>query len=352
MEQKRENWVRVSIGVVALLAAALLVWHVRDVITIVLLALVLAYVLRPLVGAICEARLPRRGGRISRGMATGVVAVLLVVVLWAIFSLSAPSLNRQIDEVQARWPRFRNALVKLASEADQYYRERLPASLRPTVDSWVKGAGDVLTATATKGLGATVHGVGFVIEMLLVPILAFYFLGDGPGIRKQALFFVPRRYLARTERLLDQADDVFERYIKGQVILCLIAFVVVTLGLWALRVDFYLLLGIIAGLTRAVPIIGPIVGAIPIVVVVLTTKSFALALWVVVLFSLMHFLESKFLMPAILGHQLDLHPVLIIVALLLGAQMGGLLGLFLAAPVLAVVKTLVAEQRQGEPSVA
>jgi len=351
MEQKRENWIRVSIGVVALLAAALLVWHVRDVITIVLLALVLAYVLRPVVGAICEARLPRRGRRISRGMATGVVAVLLVVVLWGIFSLSAPSLNRQIDELQARWPRFRNALVKLASEADQYYRERLPASLRPTVDSWVKGAGDVFTATATKGLGATVHGVGFVIEMLLVPILAFYFLGDGPGIRKQTLFFVPRRYLARTERLLDQADDVFERYIKGQVILCLIAFAVVTLGLWALRVDFYLLLGIIAGLTRAVPIIGPIVGAIPIIVVVLTTKSFALALWVVALFSLMHFLESKFLMPAILGRQLDLHPVLIIVALLLGAQMGGLLGLFLAAPVLAVVKTLVAEQREGEPSV-
>lgn len=354
MGEKRENWVRIGIGATVLLAAALLVWHVRDVVTLVLLALVLAYVLRPLVVRIGEVKIPLRESRrpLSRGIATGVVAVLLMLVLWGIFSLSAPSLGRQIDEVQARWPRSRDALLKLASEADQYYRERLPASLRPTVDSWVKGTGEVLTATAKKGLDATVHGVGFVIEMLLVPILAFYFLADGPGIRKQALFFVPRRYLPETERLLDRADDVFERYIKGQIVLCVIAFVVVTLGLWALRVDFYLLLGIVAGLTRAVPIIGPIVGGIPIIAVVLTTKSATLALWVVALFSLMHFLESKFLMPAVLGHQLDLHPVLIIVALLVGAEMGGLLGLFMAAPVLAVIKTLVAERRRGEPSTA
>jgi predicted PurR-regulated permease PerM len=61
----------------------------------------------------------------------------------------------------------------------------------------------------------------------------------------------------------------------------------------------------------------------------------------------MHLLESKLLMPAVLGRQLDLHPVLIIVALLVGAQMGGLLGVFLAAPVLAVIKVLIAERRRG-----
>ena len=120
-----------------------------------------------------------------------------------------------------------------------------------------------------------------------------------------------------------------------------------TAGLWALGIDFYLLLGLIAGLTRAVPIIGPVVGAIPIIVVVGVTESFAYALWLLLPFTLMHLLESKLLMPAILGQQLDLHPALIIVALLIGAQMGGLLGVFLAAPVLAAAKALVEQQRMS-----
>jgi len=76
------------------------------------------------------------------------------------------------------------------------------------------------------------------------------------------------------------------------------------------------------------------------------TKTGGVTLWVLALFSLMHLLESKLLMPAIIGQQLDLHPVLIIVALLVGAQMGGLLGVFLAAPVLAAIKTLIAHQRR------
>jgi len=265
--------------------------------------------------------------------------------MWGIGKLSAPSLTRQIADLQAGWPGLRDSLLEVVSDADRYYRERLPASLRPSVDSWTKNAGEFLTRTATKGLGMTMHGVGLIIELLLVPILAFYFLADGPAIRRQALFFVPRRYLSPTEQTLDQADDIFQRYIKGQVILCVIAFAAVSLGLWAIAVEWYLLLGLVAGLTRAVPIIGPVVGAVPIMIVVLVTKPLGVGLWVLVLFSVMHFLESKFLMPAVLGQQLDLHPVLIIVALLIGAQVGGLLGVFLASPVLAVVKVLVAQRR-------
>ena len=353
MDETRERWIRSAGGVLLLVAGALLLWRVRQVIVIVLVGVVCAYVLRPLVQAIARPTRSRQM-QIRRGAATGIVFVLLLVALWAIGTLSAPPLARQIDELQGRWPRLRDSLLELYSDADHYYRERLPASLRPTVDSWTKSAGDLLTRTATKGLGVTVHGVGLIIELLLVPILTFYFLADGPAIRRQALFFLPRRYLAWTEQTLDRADDIFQRYIKGQVILCLIAFAAVTLGLWAIGVEFYLLLGLVAGLTRAVPIIGPIVGAVPTLVVVLVTKPLAISLWVLALFALMHFLESKFLMPAVLGQQLDLHPVLIIVALLIGAQVGGLLGVFLASPVLAVVKVLVAERRanSGGPTAA
>jgi predicted PurR-regulated permease PerM len=348
-----DNWARTvatSFLILAMIVvAAAVVWLLRGIVITVLVAVVCAYVLRPAVESFRRLRL-RLGDRAyspSRSVATTLVFLSLILILWGIWGLSAPSLGREAGELQARWPRYRTALLELAARGDQYYREQLPDPIRRSVDSWVQGTGDLLTSTARRGVRLTVQGVNLIIELLLVPILAFYFLADGPAIRRQCLVFIPPRYCPKTERAFDQADDIFQRYIRGQVILCAIAFAVVALGLWALRVDFYLLLGIVAGLTRAVPILGPVVGGIPIIIVLLLTKSTGLALWVLLLLTIMHLLESKLLMPAILGQQLDLHPVLIIVALLIGAQMGGLLGIFLATPVLAAIKTVVTHQRQS-----
>lgn len=344
MDRTRQAWLRIAAAFLIAGVAALLIWWVRDVVVIVLLAVVCAYVLRPLVNALIRPllRVGNRSFRLSRGLAAGVVFVALGLILWAIWALSAPPLARQLADLQENYPRYRDSL-RVYTEAGELYRNQLPPSFRTVVDSWTVGAGNLVTGAVR----ATFHGVGFIVELFLLPILTFYFLADGPGIRRQVLAFLPRRYLHRTEYALDQADDILQRYIKAQVILCFIAFVVVTAGLWALRVKFYLVLGLVAGLTRAVPIIGPVVGAIPIIIVVGVTKSFGYALWLLIPFTLMHILESKLLMPAILGRELDLHPALIIVALLIGAEMGGLLGVFLAAPVLAALKVLVGQQRMS-----
>jgi predicted PurR-regulated permease PerM len=349
VERSRENWFRVCGLIVALVIATVVIWRVRSVVVTILLALVGAYALRPLVDQFCRLQAPVGGRtyRLPRGWATLLAFAVLGLAIYGFWAFSSYSISREIVDIQHRWQDLRATLVQFASTVDQAYRERLPESLRPTVDSWISGIASILTTAVTRGLRMTFHGVGFLVELFLVPILVFYFLADGPNIRQQVMFFVPRRAVPRTEHALTQANDVFQRYIKGQIILCLIAFVTVTAGLWAVDVDFFFLLGAAAGLTRAVPIIGPIVGAVPILLVVLATKSLALTLWVLLGFSVMHVLESKLLMPAILGQQLDLHPVLIIVALLIGAQVGGLLGVFLAAPVLAAVKVVIAQQRRG-----
>jgi len=348
MNGARENWLRICGGIVVVVVAAVLLWRVRGVVITVLVAVVFAYVLRPLVDLLCRPGLLLKDGlhHLPRPLATGIVFVFLVVIVLEIGSLSAPPLTRQINELQVRWPRYRAEIADFAAAAERFQREQLPAFLQRAVQSWETSWAQLATSAARRGLGLTVHGVGLLVELILVPIIAFYVLADGPAIRRQVLFFVPRRYLGTTEQAMSRADDVFARYIKGQVILCVIAFAAVSLGLWAIGVEFYLILGVVAGITRAIPIVGPLVGAVPILIVVLlATKSGVMTFWVLILFTLMHLLESKFLMPAIIGRQLNIHPVLIIIALLVGAQMGGLLGMFLAAPVLAAVRTLVAERR-------
>lgn len=112
MEGTRETWIRIAGGIALAAITAFVIWRVRDVVTVVLLA-----------------------------------------------------------------------LVGLVGEADQYYRERLPPSLRPSVDSWTENAGRFIGAAAQKTIGLTFHSIGFVVELILVPILVFCFLADGPGIR-------------------------------------------------------------------------------------------------------------------------------------------------------------------------
>jgi len=348
MSETRTDWLRTCGSILLLLVLGLVLWRVRGVLVTVLLALVMAYILRPLVGQLCrlEVRLAGRTYHLPRTTAVALVYLLLGAALWCVWLIGADSMRRQFVEFQQRWPTYHDDLVQQAARW-QDYLQSLPEGIRGTVRSWGAGLVEAAGTAFQKGLGTTVKSVWMLVELLLVPILAFYFLADGRSIRQQVLFFVPRRALPWTDHALTRSDEAFQRFIRGQVILCLIAFVVVTAGLRAAGLDFYLLLGLIAGVTRAIPVIGPVLGAIPILLVLLLAhKSLAFVLWFVLFFSLLHLLETKLLMPAVLGHQLNLHPVLIIVALLIGAQVGGLLGMFLAPPVLAVIRTLVAERRE------
>jgi predicted PurR-regulated permease PerM len=343
---------RTVASVFALLIAGLILWRVREVIVTVLLALVMAYILRPMVNQFCAISLRLRGRelRLPRAAAVGLVFIFLAFILWAVWVISADSIRHQAQEFRSHWPAYQVVLQQEVQRVVDLRRD-LPESLGKSADAWVESLAAMATGAVHGGVRAALANVGMLVELILVPILAFYILADGRAIRQQVLFFVPRRHLAWTEHALTQSDDAFQRFIRGQVVLCLIAFVVVTAGAWAIGLDFYLLLGVVAGVTRAIPIVGPVVGAIPIIIVLLLAKqSLAFTIWVIAVFALLHLLESKLLMPAVLGRELKLHPALIIVALLIGAQVAGLLGMFLAAPVLAVVRTLIAERRQEAPA--
>src|SRR5207237_5555732 len=137
---------------------------------------------------------------------------------------------------------------------------------------------------------------------------------------------------------------------SGQFILCLLAGLVVGVGLACLHVKYPMILGVLAGITRAIPIIGPILGGIPIILLTVVTKGVPVALAVLAFFTLLHFAESKFIMPLLIGDRMELHPVIIIVVLIVGGELGGiliggqlgaLLGMFFAAPLASIARVII-----------
>src|SRR5205823_1586481 len=134
---------------------------------------------------------------------------------------------------------------------------------------------------------------------------------------------------------------IMHSFVIGQAILCVLAGIVVGLLLAIIGVPYALTLGVLAGVTRAIPIIGPILGGIPIILLTLVTAGLPKALLVLTIFTVMHFVESKFVMPWLIGERMNLHPVVIIIVLLIGQEFGGLLGMFFAAPIAALIRVIV-----------
>lgn len=344
----------------AIVLAAGLLWglvhllsRLRAVLTMVLISVVLAYLLHPLVEWMCRLRV-LRALKFSRFGATLVAFALLTFVLIMAGLSMGERIAADVQGLKAKWPRYQQQLPKAAERFKQWYEWRVPAGARQVLDQqWARMRQQLAQRDwASALIGATLGGLGFLVELLLVPILTFYFLSDLPKVKEAFLFFVPDRYRAHFNAGLTEADVVFRKFIVGQVILCLIAFVVVTVALWAMKMEFHLVLGLWAGITRAIPIIGPIIGGLVIVGVALFSKGLAVALWLLLGFTLLHFIESKFVMPLILGFQVGVHPVLIIIALLVGGEFFGIIGMFLAVPVLAVVYRLVAYYRAAKGEAA
>ncbi|HLK57063.1 MAG TPA: AI-2E family transporter, partial [Chthonomonadaceae bacterium] len=179
-----------------------------------------------------------------------------------------------------------------------------------------------------------------VVEIVILPVLAFYFLIDGRKLKHEFVPLVPRKHLHEAVRMLNEFNRIMRAFIVGQFILCLLAGVIVGFGLLLLGVQFPMTLGVLAGITRAIPIIGPIIGGIPIILLAWATKGPGVALAVLGFFTFMHFAESKFIMPMLIGDRMELHPVIILLVLLVGGEvgalviggsLGGLLGMFFAA---------------------
>ena len=321
----------------------------------IVLATALTYVLRPAVNRLERTRIFSR----LRGSRTWAATVVFVVAVTLFAVFLTLSLRPVIDDGKALRDYFlamndvdRHALI-------DSWQSRLDVALKPYLDFFAPGTNLQIDRDVPRFIVNIVPGLkrwagdvfshlGFIVELLLVPVLVFYFLADGRGIREEARLLVSEKFRPRGARLLSHLDRVLDGYIRGQMCMCVIAWIAVSLGLWALRVPHAFTLGLLAGLTRAVPVIGPLLGGVPIVLVcLLTTRSVPLTLTVLTGFIVMHFVESKVLLPKIIGHEVDLHPVSVIVVLILGLEFFGFLGVFLAVPLAAVIKVLLVEWHES-----
>ncbi len=188
--------------------------------------------------------------------------------------------------------------------------------------------------------GNVMKFMNLLIYFAIVPFISFYFLKDITKVKKFFWSLTPQRWRESGKKFMSDLDQSLGGYIRGQFLVCIVIGTIAAFALWVLEMKYSLILGLIIGATNVIPFFGPVIGAIP-AVIVASTISTKMIIYVVIIVFGLQFLEGNILSPLIVGKSLHMHPLFIMGALIVGGEVGGVLGLLIAVPILAILRVAI-----------
>jgi len=341
-------WTRVIIRVLLfILAAVIVVWalySIRTILLLLVLSVFFCYLVAPIVRLFEEPiYVGRKEIRLSRGVAIIVTYILIGGALFAAIRIVIPVLGDQLTTIGKDLPDYISKGSSLVSQSlhwagNTLQKLGLPQMSRTDIAKWSENiAGYLLTSVqdlVTRALSYLVY----LPWLIIVPILSFFMLKDAKSFADGVVAFMPNQRLQRrAQRLLVDISRTMGAYIRAQITSCLVVGGLATTGFLIINytiieVPNFAVLGAVAGLLEFIPMVGPLL-AIVIAFSLSLLASFKCALIVVLFMVSLRILQDYVIYPRIIGHGIKMHPLLVITAILCGAELDGVVGVFLAIPV-------------------
>jgi predicted PurR-regulated permease PerM len=329
---------QILVAVGALAAAVWTLRRISGVLILLSLSILFSYMLAPVVAFF---RRPTRlfGGRaLPLSGAIWAAYLLLFVVLATAAWLVWPVLNTQLAELRGQVPAYVARIQEGWKSWKAGQTRMMPRGARAVVEGFVDqastGALDYVRKDLLPRVGAWLLNLPWLI---LVPIFAFFFLKDAEVFRQRALrLFLERRLRWRGDLFFEEVSRTLAAYIRALLAGCIVVATICTLGFLAFGIPYPLLFGVAAGLLEFLPLVGPFLIAV-VAVGVAGLQSLSKAILVAGFLLLVRIAEDYLIYPRLVGRELPLHPMAVILAILCGAEIGGVAGVFLAVPTLAIV---------------
>ncbi|MFQ5676331.1 MAG: AI-2E family transporter [bacterium] len=320
-----------------IVAAVFLMPIVQSVAFLVIVALFLALILGPIVDF-----LENRG--ISRLLAAILVFAMIVFFGGFGFQFLAPRISHEIKELSASVDEQSpgQALQKL----QQTLGDRIPLLANPMIQKELK---ERIHDLLRKSFSMVVDVLSAVVSIVMLAFITFFFLKDGRRMKKAVVSWVPNRYFEMTLMILHKTGTQLGRYIRGQLLVAFIVGALSTLALHLLGIRYAFFIGAIAGLANMIPYFGPLVGAIPAIIMALIDNNGSLEIVaaVAVAFATIQLFENIFVSPFIVSKSVEIHPLTIIIVILIGGQVLGIFGMLLAVPTTSIIKVTAQELHWG-----
>ena len=336
------SYIKVSLLILSGISLIWVLYLARGVLWPFVLALLLVYLLAPLVDYLTDKKFPRVA-------ATLCAYILLFSIFTLIMLVVIPRLLDAFQEISSELPQYIDATKKYAASLQEKYRGIRLLLEREELTDWIFQGIGALTGKIAQSIVQVPAGIFLFILSLIV---SFYLLKDAKKIRSALINYIPKEYQKKVSEFLTDVDKVLGGYIRGQLIIAAVVGTSIGIGLFLLRIKYAFVLGTVAGVFNVVPYFGAVISIIPALSLGLIKDPFSawIFLWVILLFIGVNQVEMYFLAPRILSREVRLHPVAIIFAIVVGGAALGIMGVLLAIPALAILKALFIRlhQRKGQ----
>ncbi|KPN19874.1 hypothetical protein AO715_07950 [Xanthomonas sp. Mitacek01] len=324
-------------------AVGYVIWLLGPILTPFVLALLLGWLGDPLVD-----RLERRGR--SRGIAVTLVFALMTLLLALVLIILVPMIERQIVTLIDSLPQYRDWLMGTALP---WIEQRTGYEVMAWLDTerlielirghWQQAGGVAATVLAYASRSGFAI-LALVINLVLVPILAFYFMRDWDLLVERVASLIPRDHIDTATRLARETSESLGGFLRGQFLVMLGQGAIYAVGMSLVGLRLGLLIGMVAGLISFIPYLGATIGILlALIAAIVQVQGFdwTLLILIGVVFTIGQLVESYVLTPRLVGDRIGLHPVAVIFAVLAGGQLFGFLGMLLALPAAAVINVLL-----------
>jgi predicted PurR-regulated permease PerM len=229
---------------------------------------------------------------------------------------------------------------------------RMPQSVRIYVEALPATIGTYVEEHTTALVGSLISmllsALALAALFVAIPVVSIYMLAEAETIKRFLLGVLPARGRERAKKVLTDLDEVVGGFVRGQLVVAVSVGLMTTLLLLALRVPFALLIGVWAGLIDVVPYLGAFAGAIPAIAIALISDGLTSALLVTLGFTVINQIEGHLLAPRIVSRTVRVTPLVVVFAVLIGGELFGLAGMFVAVPVAGVLRVIIENVRPPE----
>ncbi len=328
------RFLKILLFLLGLAAIGWLVVKLSSIIMVFVIGALLAYILDPIASF-----LEYKG--LSRAAATGVIFLVLALILFLTVLFVVPPIIDQVKVIQHNLSSDTSA--EAIKNIEQFIRQNIPFMKESDLNLQVR-VNEMVTHFSDSIFGLLGSVISIITTLVIIPFVVFFLLKDGRSMIKNLVSIIPNRYFEITLNLFYKIDLQIGGYLRGQFFDALIIGILSVIALWFLKVPYFLLIGAFAGLANMVPYVGPWTGAsLAVLVVLISNGEVNQMVMVALAFAIIQLIDNVLVQPLVVARSVKMHPLLVIFAVIVGGQFYGILGMFLAVPVAAIIKVFVIE---------
>lgn len=307
-----------------------LYWGVfREVINIIIVSAILAYILRPLRNFILNK------SKLSKKVSTLIIMLSIFLVIVLLLLMIIPKIFNEIRNL----PNLINKLMGYLGYIEQKIEESKSSILNLIYNEIKTKSWKLIMSVSNDTINRIINFSSNIVSVAIIPIVTYYFLSDGTNISNKLYLLVPIEKRNLTKKIIEDINLLLERYIVSQILLSLITGIMCFILFLILDIKFMLLLAIINGVFNVVPYFGAFFGGVPAVLIAFMDSPIK-GLWVIIGILIVQQIEGNILAPKITAESTNIHPLLIIILLLIGERTSGVVGMILAIPIGVILKVI------------